>query len=121
MILSAGIPHGMPALVGDNMSVYNIGSIFADLPYKAVLPAYIAVMSIVTFCFYGHDKKAARHRQQRVPEKRLFLLNFAGGFMGGWFGMYFFHHKTKHKSFYFVQFLSALVWSCLLIFVFVYL
>ena len=74
-------------------------------------------MSIVTFAVYGHDKNAAKHKKRRTPEKTLFLLNFLGGFLGGWLGMYFFHHKTKHKSFYFVQFLSGLLWCSLIVFI----
>ena len=102
------------------MIVY-VDDLMKDFPFRIVLIAYLALMSIITFAFYGHDKKAARMKQRRTPEKTLFLLNFIGGFLGGWIGMYFFHHKTKHKNFYIVQFVSAFLWNCLLVFVFLYL
>ena len=78
------------------------------------------IMSIVTFAAYGHDKRAAKLKRRRIPEKTLFLLNCLGGWTGGWLGMYLFRHKTKHKSFYAVQFLSALVWCCALVYVMFY-
>ena len=111
----------MPAVIGNKMPEYCIDNIMKDFPFKAVFIAYVGLLSIVTFALYGHDKRAAKKNRRRVPEKRLFMLNFLGGFLGGWLGMYFFRHKTKHKSFYFVQFVSALLWACLLFFVFVYL
>lgn len=111
----------MPVPIGDTMPVYFIDDLLKEFPLKAVLLGYLAIMSMITFCFYGHDKRAAKQKRRRIPEKRLFMLNLLGGFLGGWTGMYFFRHKTKHKSFYFVQFISALLWSCLIVFIFVYL
>ena len=103
------------------MPAYHVNSIISVFTLKTTLIVFITVMSIITFFCYGHDKRAAKHSRRRVPEKRLFALNFLGGSLGGWLGMYFFHHKTKHPSFYIVQFISSLVWCCLLIFIFVYL
>lgn len=104
------------------MSVCFVSRILGkEIPVIPILLCYIGVMSIVTFVMYGRDKNAARKSSRRTPEKTLFLMNFLGGAPGGWLGMYFFHHKTKHKSFYAVQFISALLWCCLIVFLILYL
>lgn len=45
------------------------------------------------------DKRRARKKQWRIPEKVLFLVSLLGGSIGTWGGMYLFHHKTKHWYF----------------------
>ena len=45
------------------------------------------------------DKRRARRRQWRVPEKLLFLAALLGGSAGAWAGMYVFRHKTRHWYF----------------------
>ncbi|MGN0974405.1 MAG: DUF1294 domain-containing protein [Gemmiger sp.] len=47
------------------------------------------------------DKRFARRRARRVPEKAFFLLALLGGAAGGWLGMYAFRHKTRHWYFVF--------------------
>ena len=71
---------------------------------------WLGVMGLITMLAYGFDKRAAIRRARRIPEKTLFALNLAGGFLGGWIGMYAFRHKTRHKSFYIAQTLSTIVW-----------
>lgn len=38
-----------------------------------ILAAYIILINIVTFWVFGHDKRQARNKGWRVPEKTLFL------------------------------------------------
>ena len=44
-----------------------------------ILAVYIILINIVTFWVFGHDKRQARNKGWRVPEKTLFLLAAAGG------------------------------------------
>ncbi len=45
------------------------------------------------------DKRRAKKRGQRIPEKTLWFLIVVGGSLGGYLGMRSFRHKTKHSSF----------------------
>lgn len=60
---------------------------------------YLAIINIVSFILMGFDKRKARKKLWRVPEKILFLSVIVGGAMGGVAGMYVFKHKTKHWYF----------------------
>lgn len=60
---------------------------------------YMILINIVTFWMFGHDKRQARNRGWRVPEKTLFLLAAAGGSIGTIIGMRTFRHKTRHWTF----------------------
>lgn len=64
-----------------------------------ILAAYIILTNIVTFWVFGHDKRQARNKGWRVPEKTLFLLAAAGGSIGAIAGMQIFRHKTRHWKF----------------------
>ena len=83
---------------------------------------YLSLINIITFIVYGVDKKRARRREWRIPEKMLFLLAGSGGSVGAILGMLAFHHKTKKWYFrigipliLIVQvFLIVLVWKYLL-------
>ena len=59
----------------------------------------LAAMNLAAFCAMGIDKRRARRRQWRIPEKTLFALVLLGGGIGGTMGMYVFRHKTKHWYF----------------------
>lgn len=47
----------------------------------------------------GIDKKRARRKAWRIPESTLFLIALIGGSIGSIAGMYFFRHKTLHRTF----------------------
>ena len=64
-----------------------------------ILVVYIILINIVTFWVCGHDKRQARNKGWRVPEKTLFLLAAAGGSIGAIAGMQIFRHKTRHWKF----------------------
>ncbi len=80
---------------------------------------WIGLIGIITFIAYGIDKRRARKKAWRIPEKTLFALNLAGGFIGGWVGMRLFRHKTKHPSFYVVQTLATIIWVGLAVYLIV--
>jgi uncharacterized membrane protein YsdA (DUF1294 family) len=66
----------------------------------ALLPsAYTAVISGVTFLFYGYDKMQARNLNWRVKEVTLHTLGLLGGWPGALAGMHYFQHKTKKTAF----------------------
>lgn len=60
---------------------------------------FLVILNIVTFLIYGADKKRARTRQWRIPEKTLLLLALCGGSIGAYAGMHFFRHKTQKPLF----------------------
>lgn len=70
------------------------------------LLAYLTVLSAVTFSAYGIDKNKARGDKWRISEKTLLGLGAIGGAFGGLLGMKVFHHKTKHKYFWAINFMS---------------
>ncbi len=47
----------------------------------------------------GVDKRRAKKKGQRIPEKTLWLFIVIGGSLGSYFGMKKFRHKTKHTQF----------------------
>jgi uncharacterized membrane protein YsdA (DUF1294 family) len=69
--------------------------------------AFTAIISVITFCVYGWDKRQAQKDNWRTPESRLHLLAFAGGWPGAMFGQRFFRHKTQKLSFKLLTWLAA--------------
>ena len=64
-----------------------------------VAALYIAVVNIWAFVAYGLDKRYARLRKTRIPERTLLRLCIWGGGAGSLLGMLIFSHKTKDKKF----------------------
>jgi uncharacterized membrane protein YsdA (DUF1294 family) len=56
-------------------------------------------MSVITFVFYGYDKRQAIRNRPRVPEVILHLLSLLGGTPGAFVGQLVFRHKTKKLRF----------------------
>lgn len=67
---------------------------------------YLAAISLLDFAAYGIDKNKARKGRRRISEKTLLSLGALGGAFGGLLGMKFFHHKTKHRYFWVINFIS---------------
>ncbi len=67
--------------------------------FRTVLLAYLLLMDLLLFAFMGADKRKAKRKAWRVPERALFTLAALGGGAGGILGMLLFRHKTKHVSF----------------------
>ena len=60
---------------------------------------WLVVLTLITFCLYGLDKRAAKLDRRRTPEASLHLLAFLGGWLGGLAGQKYFRHKTRKLSF----------------------
>lgn len=56
-------------------------------------------MSVWAFAAMGYDKRQAKRKGQRVPERNLWVLAFLGGGIGAYLGMQTFRHKTRHTPF----------------------
>lgn len=66
---------------------------------KTILILYIVAINLIGFFIMGIDKRKAKRRKWRVPEKTLFLIALLFGSVGVLVGMYVFRHKTRHLSF----------------------
>lgn len=65
----------------------------------AVLLVGLILLNIVSFIIMGIDKYKSSHNKWRISERTFFAMALLGGSVGVLCGMYFFHHKTRHKSF----------------------
>jgi uncharacterized membrane protein YsdA (DUF1294 family) len=80
---------------------------------------WLAILSLITFITYGHDKSRARSGGWRVPENTLHWLAILGGFPGGWIGRAVFRHKTKKASFTIVLILATAIHAALAYWLFI--
>ena len=64
-----------------------------------IVYGYLLVMNVYGFTLMGLDKRFAKRRKRRVPEKRFFLIGAIGGAIGIWYGMKMWRHKTQHHAF----------------------
>ncbi len=60
---------------------------------------YLLLINLIAFWMMGFDKRQARYRRARIPERTLFLFATLGGTLGILIGMKTFRHKTQHNSF----------------------
>ncbi|MFD0587150.1 DUF1294 domain-containing protein [Paenibacillus sp. GCM10027627] len=63
------------------------------------LAGYMMLVNVYGFLLMHGDKKRAKQRAKRIPEKRFFIVALLGGAIGAWCGMKVWRHKTKHRSF----------------------
>lgn len=61
--------------------------------------SYLIGTSVITFIFYGYDKRRSQKNRSRVPEVILHVLALLGGSPGAFLGQLFFRHKTKKLRF----------------------
>lgn len=63
------------------------------------IPIYLIIVNAIAFLLMLADKRKAKKKQWRIPERVLFGSAIVGGSIGAILGMYTFRHKTKHTSF----------------------
>jgi len=80
-----------------------------------VLLLWLLVINVVTAIAYAWDKTQARRGGRRIPERRLFLLNVLGGFVGAWLVFFGMRHKTQHRSFRIVQSAATIAWAVIIV------
>ena len=78
-----------------------------------IILVYFFIMSLLTCFLFAEDKRRAKRKKWRIPEKAFFVLAALGGSVGAIIGMWAFHHKTKH--WYFVYGMPAILAAQLLI------
>jgi len=83
------------------IAIISIAIISGLLWWKRVHPfyAYLMGINLITFLFYGYDKRQSLKSKERVPEFTLHLLALLGGTPGALLGQLSFRHKTKKLSF----------------------
>ena len=80
---------------------------------------WIAALSVIALLLYAIDKRKAKKKRWRIPEKTLLLLGFLGGAAGALLGMILVRHKTKHWYFWAVNLVGLLWQAALLVFLYV--
>ena len=75
----------------------------------------LLIISIITFCLYGVDKKKAIKGKRRISEKCLFSFGIFGGAIGAILGMVTFSHKTKHFYFWIINVFMLIIQIAILL------
>jgi len=66
---------------------------------RSGLLLWFLIINVVSYLVMADDKRRARQRRDRIPERTLFLLAAIGGSLGVLTAMNVKRHKTKHASF----------------------
>jgi uncharacterized membrane protein YsdA (DUF1294 family) len=78
--------------------------------WRWVAPYALAINALTYGC-YAIDKRRAQENQWRVPEARLHLLSWLGGWPGAFVAQRWLRHKSAKGSFLFVFWLTVLVYQ----------
>ena len=78
---------------------------------------YLLAVNLAGLLLCGVDKRRAKRKRWRIPERSFFLTALLGGGPGVWAGMYLFRHKTKH--WYFVWGMPAIIVCQVLLLIFI--
>ena len=76
-----------------------------------LLLTYFLGLNLLLFIFMGIDKRAAKRKKWRIPERRLLTLGMIGGGFGGILGMIIFHHKTHRVYFTICYLVNIICWG----------
>lgn len=64
-----------------------------------LLWTYLTIINAAGFLLMLADKRRARKKLWRIPERTLMTVAALGGSAGSLLGMYLFRHKTRHRKF----------------------
>jgi len=70
----------------------------ADFPWSTVT-LYLLTVNLLTIVFFAIDKRRARRRHWRIPEKSLLFLCLFGGTPSAYWARKRFRHKTRKQPF----------------------
>lgn len=87
--------------------LYLAATVLVQLPL--LVAAVYGVMSITCFAVYAIDKRAARAKAWRTPEKTLWLLGLLCGWPGALLAQQWLRHKTAKRSFQVVFWMTVVV------------
>ena len=76
-----------------------------------ILFYYFLGVNLLLFILMGIDKRAAKRKKWRIPERRLLTLGIIGGGIGGILGMIVFHHKTHRIYFTICYLVNIICWG----------
>ena len=91
--------------MGLAVRLYQLNSIPLILFY------YFFGVNLLLFILMGIDKRAAKRKKWRIPERRLLTLGIIGGGIGGILGMIVFHHKTHRIYFTICYVVNIICWG----------
>lgn len=60
---------------------------------------YLLIINAIAFVLMLEDKRRAKRKLWRIPERTLMTAAVLGGSVGALAGMYLVRHKTKHRKF----------------------
>jgi uncharacterized membrane protein YsdA (DUF1294 family) len=87
---------GVIIIVDRDSSILNLKGVIG---MRMGLIIWLVIINVVAYLVMSDDKRRARQRKERIPERTLFLLAFIGGALGVLIAMNTKRHKTKHMSF----------------------
>lgn len=96
---------GFPLLLG--------GAVFLGKLHVA-FPVLVLLVSLITFCAYALDKRAARRGAWRTSESTLHLLALFGGWPGALLAQRWVRHKTRKVAFLRVFWITVVLNVCLI-------
>ncbi|MHC5227312.1 DUF1294 domain-containing protein [Enterococcus sp. LJL99] len=70
---------------------------------------YLLIVNALEVFLMYYDKRQARRRKNRIPERTLIVLGVLGGGIGGLISQQLFNHKTKKIRFYFCYLVGTFV------------
>ena len=67
--------------------------------YMYLIIAYVIISNITAIIITAHDKRAAKKKHRRVPEKTLLITAALSGCIVMYITMHIIHHKTRKPKF----------------------
>ncbi|MBM7571965.1 DUF1294 domain-containing protein [Aquibacillus albus] len=82
------------------------------------LIGYLLIINLLSYSLMGIDKRRARRKAWRIPEKRLWFISIIGGAFGSMVAMNAYKHKTMHRTFKYGLPILCVIQICFLLYLF---